>query len=117
MRNLEQIRAKNALTHENETILGENKGEVVKKVPSLIMDNGILATAAFAKEAGKGHQKVFECVIEHLRDQDVAKIDSGIHSLDDFLSYSTTIDSAKLREITAETMAYLNYLRRFVRKK
>ena len=38
-------------------------------------------------------------------------------SLEDFIQYLATGDSAVLRNITAESMEYLNYMRRFARKK
>ena len=51
MKNLEQIRARNALKCQSEhgsEIIGEEGGMVIKKLPQLIMNHGLLATAAFA---------------------------------------------------------------------
>jgi CRISPR/Cas system CMR-associated protein Cmr5 small subunit len=124
MKNLDQIRAANAIQHINDEATGANGGEVVKKVPTMIRENGILAVAAFAAEKkgnGKdyknpGHKIVFDYIIEHLAHGKVNKLDSKM-SLECFIKYLTDGNSAGLRDVASETMAYLNYLRRFVRKK
>jgi CRISPR type III-B/RAMP module-associated protein Cmr5 len=50
MKNLEQIRAANALAYADSDAKKTNSdgGNVVKKLPALIMSNGLLAAAAFA---------------------------------------------------------------------
>lgn len=50
MKNLEQIRATNAMEYANSDAKKTNSdgGNVVKKLPALIMSNGLLAAAAFA---------------------------------------------------------------------
>jgi CRISPR/Cas system CMR-associated protein Cmr5 small subunit len=112
MKNLEQIRAKNALTAtENVKFSGVNDGEVAKKVPTMIMENGILAAATFAQETGKGYDTVFQAVIVHLKDVEIMPAGK-----DDIISWLVDEDSAQLRAVTAETMAYLSYLRRFAKK-
>jgi len=115
MKNYEQIRAKNALTAADKyKFKGENDGEVVKKIPNLIIDNGILATCAFATERGKGYENVFRAIIEHLSDSEIGLLRSKDMPVNDFIKHLSEISSADLRHITSETMAYLNYLRRFV---
>ncbi|MBS5532358.1 hypothetical protein KH017_16335 [bacterium] len=123
MKNLDQIRAANAICHRNTVFPGAEGGEVVKKVPTMIRDNGILAAAAFAAESkghdgykNPGHKKVFDCIIGHLASEGVRLL-NGSMSLEDFIQYLATGDSAVLRNITAESMEYLNYMRRFARKK
>lgn len=115
MNNLDLIRAKNALDARN-IGSGVNDGEVVKKVPSYIINNGILAAAAFAKETGTGYEDVFKAVVAHLKS--IKRIPGNTpDSSDGLIRYLVSQDSAKLRDVTAETMAYLNYLRRFASKK
>lgn len=123
MKNLDQIRAANAIRHRNTVFPGAEGGEVVKKVPTMIRDNGMLAAAAFAAEPkgngnykNPGHKKVFDCIIEHLT-ADGVNLLNGTMELEDFIQYLADSDSAVLRNITAESMEYLNYLRRFARKK
>ena len=114
MRNLDQIRAANALAAKNSIKGGVNDGEVVKKVPSMIMNNGLLAAAAFAVETRKGYEDVFKAIIDHLK---YLKRLPGTHTdLEEFISDLSVSDSVILRDITAEAMAYLNYLRSFARK-
>ncbi len=123
MKNLDQIRAANAIRFQNTVFPGAEGGEVVKKVPTMIRDNGMLAAAAFAAEPkgtgnykNPGHKKVFDCIIEHLASNGV-KLLSKTMSLEEFIQYLAGGDSAILRHVTAESMEYLNYLRRFARKK
>ncbi len=113
MKNLEQIRAKNALEAAKEKISGKEGGEVAKKVPTMILENGILAAATFARETGKGYDKVFHAIITHLKDENIGIMPKDKMKIIDWL---VTVDSSKLRAVTAETMAYLSYLRRFAKK-
>lgn len=117
MKNLDQIRAKNALeASTGKTFKGANDGEVAKKIPAMIRQNGILGALAFAKENdGKtGHADVFRAIVKHLKD--VKQLPGQKEDIDGFLNDLCAADSAKLRAITDESMAYLNYLRRFAKK-
>ena len=123
MKNLDQIRAANAIRHQNTVFPGAEGGEVVKKGPTMIRDNGMLAAAAFAAEPkgngnykNPGHKKVFDCIIEHLASNGVNLLERAM-PLEDFIRFLVGGDSAVLRNITTESMEYLNYLRRFARKK
>lgn len=111
MKNFEQIRAKNALSRKIGTGTGGGDS-VAKKVPVMIRDNGIIAAAAFALETKAGYEDVFNAVIAHLADQDIKLLNTKMQ-LNAFIDYLVSVDSDSLRAITAETMAYLNYLRRF----
>jgi len=112
MKNLEQIRAKNALNAVVKyNFKGKNDGEVAKKVPTMILENGILATATFARESKGGYESVFHAIIDHLKNinmmpQNEMKI----------IEWLVVNDSSHLRSVTAEIMAYLSYLRRFAKK-
>lgn len=123
MKNLEQIRAANALeAATGTTFKGVNDGQVVKKVPTMIRENGILGAAAFALETGQGYEGVFNAIIRHLEGMPrLMPHESSRHasslSLKAFIEDLSSADSARLRAITAEALAYLNYLRRFARKK
>ena len=119
MRNLEQIRAQNAFAAKESIRDGKGGGDpraVAKKVPAQIITNGFLGALAFAIEDNGGYLTVFNAIIKHLHD---AKLDCGIATTDPsaFLDALSKKDAATLRAITAEAMAYLNYLRRFVKAK
>lgn len=121
MRNLAQLRA----LHANEWAKHVKSGEggsraIAKKVPAQIIQNGLLGAFAFALDGNEGHLSVFKGVISHLSliknegfDFDVAKLDSN--KPEEFFQELCTKSSDVLRAVTAETMEYLNYLRRFVK--
>ncbi len=118
IQNLDQIRAKNALDAANDTrFKGANDGDVVKKIPAMIRQNGILGAIAFAKENdGKsGHADVFRAIIKHLKELNRLP-GQRQDNIDGFLNDLCGSDSADLRAVTVEAMAYLNYLRRFAKK-
>lgn len=112
MKNLDQIRAANAIEAAKKKMGAKEKGEVVKKIPTMIRDNGILGALAFAREAGEGYIDCFMAIITHLRSVNVSRADG----IDSFLKELTEADSSEMRRITSEAMAYLNYLRRFAEK-
>jgi hypothetical protein len=118
MQNLEQIRARNVLAFANSVkISGKDGGEVIKKIPPLILNHGLLATAAYSFEK-EGWQKVFDAIAQHLADKDIAiasKLVTNRETLMDFLTNKDTT-SETLKVATAETMAWLQYARRFVKK-
>ncbi|WP_294482827.1 type III-B CRISPR module-associated protein Cmr5 [uncultured Victivallis sp.] len=112
MKNLDQIRAANAIEAARKKMGAKEKGEVVKKIPTMIRDNGILGALAFAREAGEGYADCFAAIITHLRSVKASRADG----IDSFLKELTEADSGEMRRITSEAMAYLNYLRRFAEK-
>ena len=108
MKNLEQIRAKNALNAKIGT--GKEGGEAIaKKVPAMIIENGFLGAYAFASETGKGYLDVFNAIISHLTE--VGLVPPGKGNIMHFCE----LDANALRAVTAEAMAYLNYLRRLAK--
>lgn len=122
MQSLEQIRARNALKFANNhgnQVVGSQGGEVIKKLPSHILNHGLLATAAYSFGEKQGWQITFDAIARHLADQDIAIVPSDKvkdrATLMDFLTANTTT-SAVLKLATAETMAWLQYARRFVKK-
>ncbi len=114
MKNLEQIRAFNAINAPGR-YAGANDGEVVKKIPALIRENGLLGAAAFALEKKGGYQQAFGAIIAHLADPQIGKLQSVVQ-LDDFIRIVSSSDSSLLRGITSESLSYLNYLCRFARE-
>lgn len=125
MKNLDQIRAKNALDAANgNTFKGANDGEVVKKVPAMIRESGLLGALAFACEGkeekngvklkNEGHNGVFRAIIKHLGD--LGRLPGKTTDPEGFLANLCEADAASLRSVTAEAMAYLAFLRRFAKK-
>lgn len=116
MRNLEQIRAKNALAWKDKIGTGKEGGRAVaKKVPAQIIQNGFLGALAFAIEnKGSGYENAFKAILEHLK---IANRNQGLpcDDLQGFLNALCAKDADVLRTVTAEALAYLNYLRRFAK--
>jgi CRISPR/Cas system CMR-associated protein Cmr5 small subunit len=122
MRNLEQIRAANALAYAEAGVKthGAQGGEVVKKLPALIMSNGLLAAAAFAYAKGpdEGWYVCFDYLAKHLGDELVGAAPRHTPGLKELLAFLTSRDatSETLKIATEESLAWLAYARRFVRK-
>lgn len=117
LQNREQIRARNALhCADNAKIVGDNDGEVVKKVPPLIMNHGLLATAAFAKQKGGGWATLFDYLAAHLADVEINAAPKEANTLEGMLRWltSTGCSSEALKYATAEAMAWLQFARRFI---
>lgn len=115
MRNLEQIRAKNAYAARGTIGTGKEGGRAVaKKVPAMIIANGFIGALAFAIEDNGGYLTVFNAIIKYLHD---AHLDCGITATApaEFLEKLCEHDADTLRAVTNEAMAYLNYLRRFAK--
>lgn len=113
MKNLEQVRAKNALLAARKYVFGGADGgeAVAKKVPAMIRENGFLAAAAFAMEKEKGYAEVFDACITHLSDPEIRLAKNEL--LADMVEKLSGATSDRLRLVTAESLAFLNYLRRF----
>jgi CRISPR/Cas system CMR-associated protein Cmr5 small subunit len=129
MKNLEQIRALHALSFWDPTkptpqegerrlkeIKGEQGGDVVRGLSSLLINNGLLATIAFAKEKGKGYDTFMKEIGTYLGstgDSGRKLLPQTVATLDHFVSVLTAHSSELLQQSTAEALAYLAYLKRF----
>lgn len=121
MKNLDQIRAASALAYAASTTPkgGADDGEVVKKIPGLIMGNGLLAAGAFAysKGEGGGWYACFDALARHLADPQVQAVPPTAAGLKPLLEcLSKEADSATLQVATGEALAWLGFARRFVKK-
>jgi phosphoribosyl-dephospho-CoA transferase len=118
MKNLEQIRAKNAMDPAAQRMAGPNGGEVIKKIPPLIMNHGLLAIGAYAFDEKTGFKGAVDAIARHLADDNIKLLPAN-YSTDTsgLMKYlSTEADSHQLKRCTAEAMAWLNYARRFIKK-
>lgn len=115
MKNLEQLRAKNAIAAAPTIEKAKEGGRAVaKKVPAMILANGFIGAMAFAIEKKCGYESVFQAIITHLQSAN-AMYGISQTGLKGFLDELCGKDAATLRAITDESMAYLNYLRRFAK--
>ena len=121
MQNLEQVRARNALRCQKEDgalIIGPQGGEVIKKLPPLVLNHGLLATAAYAYTQENGWQIVLNHIARHLADPDIAIVPATIQKHEQLMAFLTGAEatSETLKLATLETMAWLSYARRFVQR-
>jgi len=121
MKNLEQIRAANALVYAEAGVntRGAQGGEVVKKLPALIMSNGLLAAGAFAyaKGEGEGWYMCFDHLAAHLAHPEVGVVPQQKKNLKILLEHlAKEADSSTLKQATDEALAWLCYAKRFVKK-
>ncbi|WCJ60671.1 type III-B CRISPR module-associated protein Cmr5 [Fontisphaera persica] len=118
MKNLEQIRAANALDYarSGENTRGQEGGNVLKKLPALIMNNGILAAGAFgyAQNENSGWKSCFNNIAKHLAHKEIAIVPEDKSDLEKLMDYlSNSADSNTLKLATEEALAWLSYARRF----
>lgn len=123
MKNLEQVRAYNANLFAIEVgnrVQGSQGGEVIKKIPPLILNHGLLATAAYSfSEKSDGWELVFDAIAKHLADPQVNIVPaSKVKNREQLLDHLTAPEatSEMLKRATNETMAWLQYARRFVKR-
>ena len=110
MQNLNQIRAKSAWRLSSLDVKGEKGGDrkgVISKLPTMIIQNGLLATLASAAEK-QGYRRVFDIAAEHCCSRNIVTA----HTCADLLKELRDGDSDKLREVSAEIMAWLVFAKR-----
>lgn len=117
-RNIDQIRAATAFEWRDKIRKAPGGGSpraIAKKVPTQIIQNGLLGALAFAIEnANTGYEDVFKAILDHLAK---AELNYGVScdSLQHFLEgLCEKNDAEALRAVTSESLAFLNFLRRFV---
>jgi len=121
LQNLEQIRAKNALSFSLNPVnkKGADGGEAIKKIPAMIVGNGLLATIAFSLESRKdgysrpGFIAIFDAIAQHLSSPEIAIIEDCSQT-QDLIEALTESNSETLKLATAEALEWLGYARRFV---
>ncbi len=116
--NFEQQRALHALKADGDSDSFTGKGgskKVASKVASMILANGFIGAMAFAiSNDREGHAAVFEAVLDHLKDSG-RDYGLGTGNSRTFLKNLSEAPFDILRAITDESLAYLNYLRRFAK--
>lgn len=119
MKNISQIRAANALKHAK-NFAGQKGGDVVKGFPMLILTNGLLAVGAMSLEKNdkgivkqQGAYDLLTAIADHLQAPGIAitKAKEARPLIDELVAANA--DAALLRRTTAETLAFLSYLKRF----
>jgi CRISPR type III-B/RAMP module-associated protein Cmr5 len=124
MKTLAQRRAAIALRWKDKGFGGKKEGNVVSGFPMLIRTDGLLPALAYAVERKENKQtrqlepknfgefQIAAALVEHLRGEGILKHSD---SPDDMVNeLAIAADASQLRRATAEALAFLNYLKRFV---
>lgn len=147
MKNLNQIRAHNALQHKDRIANSQGGGDAISGFPMLVVGDGLLAALAFAceekeirredmpapnnpeaylyrqvgqnrearylKRKHPGEYTVARALAEHLHTAN-NRITQTQNADDLIAELARQNDDSLLRRATAEALAFLNYLKRFV---
>ncbi len=120
MKTLAQIRAANALKAAKQPNMGigQKGGDALSSFPMLIITDGLLATLAYAVERKPDGQRknpgallVANAIAEHLSSPGIRIVKAS--DADSLVEELANADSATIRRATSETLAFLNYLKRF----
>lgn len=114
--NLEQIRAKHALDRAGNVEKQTGEGDCLSGYPSLVVNNGLLATLAFSLDKEKQHVRVANAVAYHLHKLGtVPQTGDKAPSAETLRDALSNADSHTLRRATGEALAFLAYLKRFAK--
>lgn len=122
MKNIEQVRAQSALQFADEVASGRSLargaegGEAIKKIPAMIMANGLLATLAFSLEPRReGYASIFTAMAKHLASEPIGIV-SSVNDASSLIRRLTDSNSETLKLATREALEWLGYARRFVKQ-
>lgn len=118
MENLEQRRAAHALEKCPDCRKREGEGDCLSGYPGLIINNGLLACLAFSLEKEGQHQRVADAIAYHLDEMKICERSGGGQADAAWLLRYLGSDQATahtLRRATDEALAFLGYLKRFVK--
>ena len=117
MKNLEQIRAASAIACADSL-----ERQAVRKLPALLLANGLLAAASFSleSESRKSMRAIWVAIGNHLHQRGHLKAppagaDDNV-KVRSFLKELSSRSSVELQNATSEALAYLGYLKRFTPK-
>lgn len=117
--NLEQVRARNAHDAVSGGLKGRGikNGDAISGFPALVVNNGILATLAFSisKKEDGGYKEICDAIAAHLADPAVGRLKGQPATREGLRDFLVSQDSTALRLCTAETLSFLNYLKRFAK--
>lgn len=115
--NIDQVRAKNALSEKGNSAKKQgSEGDALSGFPSLIINNGLIATVAYALDKKNQHERIVDAIcyhLAHLPDESLlGDYPVNAKGLRDCLCSG---DSTLLKRCTHESLEFLAYLKRFQR--
>jgi CRISPR-associated protein Cmr5 len=111
----------NNLTDEEKKVINfyknllKNYRSYVKKIPTMILSNGLGQTLAFIKSKSKkenAYKLIYEQLTEYMRSPYPTRIQMP-EDKKELIDWVISCDSEKYRYITQEILAFLNWLKRF----
>jgi CRISPR-associated protein Cmr5 len=87
----------------------------VKKIPTMILSNGLGQTLAFIKsksKEGNAYELIYKQITDYMKSEHPSRINMP-NGEDDLTKWVINVDSSTYRYITQEILAFLNWLRRF----
>jgi CRISPR-associated protein Cmr5 len=111
----------NNLTDEEKKVINfyknllKNYRSYVKKIPTMILSNGLGQTLAFIKsksEKGNAYKLIYEQLTEYMRSPYTTRMQMP-EDKKELVEWVISCDSEKYRYITQEILAFLNWLKRF----
>lgn len=85
-------------------------GGWVRRLPSLVLTNGLGQTLAFLRAKGKRQVNAPQKLYDHVSEWVMGQVGTGTGSL---LEWLMRQDSVTYRQATTETLAFINWLKRF----
>lgn len=120
MDNLDQFRADNALIAcglkqppPGRIAPARVAEQAVTKLPALIVNNGLLAAAAFAQKKGGELLGAMDAVAWHLADGRIGRLPRNGGNAQAMTQHLVASDSQVLQLATAEALAFLSFLKRY----
>ncbi len=120
MDNLDQIRADNALVAcglrqpaPGRAAPAPVAEQAVTKLPALIINNGLLAAAAFAQKKSGALLQAMDAVAWHLADERIGRLPQNAGNTRGMTQHLVSSDSQVLQLATAEALAFLSFLKRY----
>jgi len=87
----------------------------VKKIPTMILSNGLGQTLAFIKsksKEGNAYELIYKQLMDYMKSEHTSRINMPKEK-NDLTEWVINVDSSTYRYITQEILAFLNWLRRF----
>ena len=120
MKNLDQIRARNALDcsvdcHDpnRDARKQDREGNCLSGYPSLIITNGLLATLAFSIDKKRQHERIANAIGYHLASRGVVPQPKPSATALRAALTAQNADALMLQRATDEALAFLAFLKRF----
>ena len=122
LKNLDQIRASNALlaSRNAKNMRGAEGGEAIKKIPPMVASNGLLAAIAYSLDKKgngewqrEGFVAIFDAIAKHLQSDEIRILENAT-SATAMIEELSNSDSQTLKLATADALEWLGSARRFI---